>query len=74
MSDWIEVNVEFGEFENRGLFNVGTLMLIETCGKTEEVLIGDINDINGSCDHCKGIEDGVIVKSYKVICTKGECK
>jgi hypothetical protein len=54
-------------FTGRGLNKAGVLMELEENGKLSQMLIGEINELGGSCDDCCGIQGDTVVKRYKVI-------
>jgi hypothetical protein len=73
MNDWIEVNLPLGpiftatgqapSMKKNGLLRPG--VLIEFFGG-KQVLVGDINELSGVCDHCA--EPGhSLVSRYKVV-------
>jgi hypothetical protein len=59
-------------FVGRKLNKPGTLIEVETNGKIQRYLIGDINTLRGVCDDCVSFDNPTIVKRYKVICTPEE--
>ncbi|MHB0965535.1 MAG: hypothetical protein ACYC36_03685 [Bellilinea sp.] len=63
---WIEVNISYKEFDERGLSAPGTLIDTEH----GEFLIGDINPNRGVCDDCVEFGEHTIVKRYKIVWSK----
>ena len=71
-SDWVIVNEPFsvfngehgkGEYLETGMY----LHIRNTYNEGEYYLVGDINNVNGVCDDCRGIDSDSIVVRYKMI-------
>jgi hypothetical protein len=54
-------------FRGKGLNKAGTVIEYEENGKTQRMMIGDINEIGGVCDDCRGISDDAIILRYIVV-------
>lgn len=66
--EWIEYGESFRTFHNEGLCKPGVQIRIVYDGRDIDYLIGDINDMGGSCDHCQGnVDDYDIVAHYRVL-------
>lgn len=75
--DWIEYGKSWDEFrrerrEDRSrLAARGTLIVVKHGSRTDELLIGDINELGGTCDDCMHVvfthTDNPIVVKYKKI-------
>lgn len=74
---WVECNLPWvsypgkGErkpsFNSEGLNKSGTLIEVEENGSLRLYLIGDINELGGTCDDCAAFTNDTIVKRYKVL-------
>lgn len=75
--EWIEINIQYGRncdkdedsFVNRRLDNAGTQIRLKG-GRA--YLIGDINQLGGSCDCCTAVDGSDIVEAYRVLVEDAE--
>jgi hypothetical protein len=70
MNNWIEINIPFSLFIEKGLNNPWTIIeLIDFLdnNKTQQYLIGDVCPNGGGCGCCSEIHLSQIVKRYKII-------
>jgi len=54
-------------FCGKGFNRAGTLIEFEEDGKLQQMMIGTINEVGGSCNDCRGISDDTIILRYKVL-------
>jgi len=54
-------------FCGKNLNRAGTLIEFEEDGKLQQMMIGTINELGGSCDDCRGINDNTVILRYKVL-------
>jgi len=54
-------------FAGLELNRAGTVIEFEEEGKLQQMMIGTINELGGSCDDCRGISDETIILRYKVL-------
>jgi hypothetical protein len=54
-------------FCGRHLNRAGTLIEYEKDGKLTYMIIGHINELGGSCDDCRGINNDTVILRYKVL-------
>lgn len=54
-------------FSGGNLNRAGTVIEFMEDGKLQEMMIGTINELGGSCDDCRGISDDTIILRYKVL-------
>jgi hypothetical protein len=73
MSDWVNLGlaIPFNLFKEQGLAKAGTMIKItadmaKQLGTSEELLIGDLNELGGLCDDCNIGRDTLVV-AYKVL-------
>lgn len=64
--EWIEYDDIWQKFADDGLGMTGVLLEVETPDGSEYVLLGDLNNVGGSCDHCTGISNSDVIKRYSV--------
>lgn len=76
MSEWIDFNLPYYQYNNKetfmakGLSRAGTLIEVESDHKLEQYLIGDINEHCGVCDDCTAFGFDSIVTRYKIVWQK----
>ena len=54
-------------FCGQNLNQAGTVIEFEEDGKLIQMMIGTINELGGSCDDCRGINDDSVILKYKVL-------
>jgi hypothetical protein len=59
--DWIEYGKTWSDFWNENLNNAGTKIVVDD----RELLIGDINELGGCCDCCRGVQRDAVITKYK---------
>lgn len=67
--EWAPVNITFKEFKKRGLLKAGIVIDFGD----EKALVGNINDMGGTCNDCP-VEAGRIVKAYSEVINMNEIK
>lgn len=74
MQEWIEYGKTWEAFRVAGLAVVGVQVEFQSGPQDvlTRVLIGDINDLYGGCDHCGGIAPDVVIMRYRVVATPEE--
>lgn len=64
---WKQYGKTWEQFRDDGLVKAGTIVRVETALGTKTVLIGEINESNGSCSCCSYFDWTEIVIEYKII-------
>jgi hypothetical protein len=62
---WVKYGKTWSEFCDSKLNQPGTLVVVPD---GEELLIGDVNENGGCCEHCPGIHSRVVILRYAVLC------